>query len=307
MPFKMRHVERGYKMPSYKTHSIHGELILPEIDKKVDIDKEDLKLYCMGPDAMVLTDYKTFDYQHSNKTRDFFINMIKLIKENKLYDNGEIMSFLYGQIDHFALDGVMHPLIYYMTEGIEKKHRIKPHGLVEMWIDDYIVQKYGKNDRAYYHKLLIKDNKLKRMIDELYKKVYEVKHKNLSYNFGAFATVIFDTIVRRNMMGIIKPIAKAINTGDFIYNKKIDRVLPYLNLSSEVWYNPETGEEYKYSFEDLWKKSMEVSLETISDVDKYIYQDKQLTNHLILDNTSFDTGFSCEKGQTLKYVKKYKR
>jgi len=293
-------------MPSYKTHSIHGELVLPQIDRRVKIDKEDLKFYCIGPDAMIFTDYKTFDYQHSNKTKDFFITMIKLIKENKLYDNSEIMSFLYGQLDHFALDSVMHPLIYYMTEGIEKKHKIKPHGLVEMWIDDYITQKYGKKEKTYYHKLLIKDKKLKQMIDELYRKVYEVKYRNLRYSLGALATIIFDTIVRRNMIGIVKPIIGIANIGDFTYKEDFSRVLPYLNLSSEIWYNPETGEEYRYSFEDLWKKSMEVSLETISDVDKYIYQDKQLTNSLILNDVSFDTGFSCKRGQSLKYIKKYK-
>ena len=26
-------------MPSYKTHAIHGEMLLPRIDKKTDIDK----------------------------------------------------------------------------------------------------------------------------------------------------------------------------------------------------------------------------------------------------------------------------
>ena len=32
------------------------------------------------------------------------------------------MSFLYGQIDHYILDVIMHPLIYYMTEDMPKNN-----------------------------------------------------------------------------------------------------------------------------------------------------------------------------------------
>ena len=65
-------IERD-NMPSYKTHSIHGELILPYIDKKIKISKEDIKTFCIGPDTMTATDYKLFDYQHANKIKEYFI------------------------------------------------------------------------------------------------------------------------------------------------------------------------------------------------------------------------------------------
>ena len=291
-------------MPSYKTHSIHGELILPEIDKKIEINKEDFKSFCMGPDAMILTDYKTFEYQHANKTKKFFVSMLKLIKKKKLYNNSETMAFLYGQIDHFVLDSVMHPLIYYMTENIEPTHKIKPHGLVEMWIDDYTTKKYNKDQLLYYQKLLIHNKDLIDMIDELYKTVYKVKKEGNKYSFGMISTVMFDSLVRRNLIGIIPLIIKVFNTGDFKYNKDFNRVLPYLNLDNKVWHNLETNEEYQYSFEDLWKKSIEISLETIDDVNKYIYQDKQLTNPFIINNISYNTGLPCEVGQSFKYLKK---
>ena len=68
-------------MPSYKTHAIHGEIILPEINKKVEINKEDLKSFCMGPDALILTDYRLFEIQHAQNTRKYFKTLIKLIKQ----------------------------------------------------------------------------------------------------------------------------------------------------------------------------------------------------------------------------------
>ena len=59
-------------MPSYKTHAIHGEILLPNINKQIDINKEDLKSFCMGPDALILTDYRLFEMQHVKSTRRYF-------------------------------------------------------------------------------------------------------------------------------------------------------------------------------------------------------------------------------------------
>jgi len=293
-------------MPNYKTHSIHGEILLPEIDKKTEIKKEDIKAFCMGPDAMITTDYKTFDYQHANNVREFFLAMLKYIKENKLQDNSEVMAYLYGNIDHLVLDSIMHPLIYYMTEDIETKHKIRPHGLVEHWIDDYVAQKYDKNQMLYYRKWFICDAKLIKLINDVYKNVYNVNKEGLNYSLGLFSTIMYDTLARRNAVGIVPLVIKIINIGDFIYSKDLSRVLPYLNLEHDIWYNPETGEELKASFDDLWNKATEVGLETIEDVNRYLYGDKELNNSLILNNTSFNTGLPCETGQSLKYIKKYR-
>ena len=292
-------------MPSYKTHSIHGELILPDIDQRIEIKKEDLKSYCMGPDAMILTDYKTFDYQHAHKTKDFFMTMLKMLKEKKLLENSEAMAYLYGQLDHFVLDSVMHPFIYYMTEGIKSDNKIPPHGLTEMWMDDYTSQKYGKTDLEYYHKLFMKDKELRKMVSELYYKVYRVNHEASKYSLGMFAMALFDSLVRKNQMLIAPEIVGLFKTGDFTYQEDLNRVLPYLNLERNPWYNPEIGSQYTDSFDDLWDKSKEISLETIEDVNKYLYQDQPLKNSLINNNTSFNTGLPCELGQSLTYIKKY--
>lgn len=293
-------------MPDYKSHSIHGELILPIIDKQIEIKEDDLKLYCMGPDAILVTDYNIFDYQHANKTKEYFEYLLKLIKENKLQDNSEVMAFLYGQLDHFVLDIIMHPFIYYMTENIETKHKIKPHGLVEHWIDDYLLKKYGKNQVFYYRKCFINNNQLVKIINKLYNKVYKVNNESIKYNFGMFVITIYDVLARRDNVGLISLIIKLINIGDITYKNDIERVLPYLNLDKQSWYNPETSEEYHESFDELWDKPIDIALETINDVNKYLYQDRCLSNPLILNNISYNTGLSCEKGQKLQYVKRYK-
>ena len=293
-------------MPSYKTHSIHGEIVLPEIrDLRVPIYEEDMKSFCMGPDAMILTDYHTFSLQHKCRTKDYFVYLLRMIKEGDLQYNSEVMAFLYGQIAHFALDAATHPLIYYMTEDIDSDTKFKQHGLVENWIDDYICRIYDKNEINYYHKKSIKSKELKRLIDGLYLKVYGKKNQASKYNYGMRTIVMYD-LARRSKLGIIPYVIDKANVGDIMYSNNIGRVLPYLNLEKEVWYNPETCEKYTDSFPELWDKSIDMALEMIQDVNDYLYKDKLFSSPIILNNTSYNTGLPCGYGQTFQYVKKYK-
>ncbi len=270
-------------MPSYKTHSIHGELILPKIITKTEISNEDIKLFCMGPDALIATDYRLFELQHMRDTKAYFKTLIKTIKKNKLQDNSEVMAYLYGQIDHFILDVIMHPLIYYMTDDLPKEHLIDPHGLVENLIDDYVMWKYDRTDEVYDHKNNIP----------------------LKYNFGMLLITLYDSLIRRDKLFLAKSVMKLINLGDISFHEDYKVALPYLNLQHDIWRNPETGEEHKESFDNLWNKAIEVALETIQDVNMYLYQDKGLVNPIINNDTSFNTGLPCKEGQTKRFVKKY--
>lgn len=292
-------------MPSYKTHAIHGEIILPKILSRTNIDKEDLKTFCMGPDTLILTDYKLFELQHIKDTRNYFKTLIKLVKKYKLQDNSEVMAFLYGQIDHYILDIIMHPLIYYMTDEMPKEHLMDPHGIVENLIDDYVVWKYDRNDPVYYHKNSIKDRKLIKLINDAYKKVYHANNISLKYNFGMVLMNIYDSLIRRDKSFLAKSVMKLINLGDVVYHNNYKVALPYLNLEHEIWYDPETGEKHQESFDNLWDRACEVALETIQDVNLYLYQDKTLKNKIINSDTSFNTGLPCDEGQKKRFVKKY--
>ena len=292
-------------MPNYKTHSIHGEIILPEILLRTEINKEDMKLFCMGPDTLIATDYKLFELQHMKDTKAYFKTLIKLIKKNKLQDDGEVMAFLYGQLDHFILDMIMHPLIYYMTEEMPKEHLMDPHALVEGLIDDYVMWKFDRSEQLYYRKTKITDRKLIKIINEAYKKVYDANNISLKYSFGMVLVNIYDSLIRRDRLFLAKSIMKLINLGDISYHSDYKLALPYLNLGHEMWLDPETGESHKESFDNLWKKACEVALETIQDVNMYLYHDKRLNNSIINNDTSFNTGLPCKEGQTKRFVKKY--
>lgn len=287
-------------MPSYKSHSTHGGIILPEIDKKIEIRQDDFKAFCMGPDALIATNSTIFNLQHKYNTSAFFITLINTIKENKLYDNSEAMSFLYGQLAHFALDIVTHPLIYYMTEGLPKEHLLNPHALLENYIDDYLNSKYQLNVETCYHKMMISDLRTLQIINEVYKKVYNARFLGPEYSGGIILTRLYDTCLRRTR--IFDPLAKAVNLGDIHYHNEAS---PYLNLEQDTWYNPETGEKSTASFDDLFEKACAVALELIHEVNEYIYCDRLLKNRLILDDISYNTGLPCNRGQTNQFVKRY--
>lgn len=291
-------------MPSYKTHSIHGEIILPSMSKYIDINEDDFKTFCIGPDILIPTDNKIFNLQHEKNVRFFFLTLINEIKKNKLYENTEVMAYLYGQIDHYILDLTTHPLIYHMTENEISKNKIDMHGIMEMWLDDYIMSLYKINPNNYYKKNGINSYQLIKLINKTYSHVYKKENEALNYSTGIFIMKLFDEIIRNNNLHIAPYILDKLNIGDIIYHTDNKRVIEYLNLNNKIWNNPETGLSYNESFNDLWKKSIESSLETIEDVNNYIYKDKELRNKYILNDLSYNTGLPCLLGQTNKYVRK---
>ena len=116
---------------------------------------------------------------------------------------------------------------------------------------------------------------------------------------------IYDSLIRRDKLLLAKYIMKLINLGDISYHNNDKMVLPYLNLEHNLWYDPETGEKHYESFDNLWDRACTVALETINDVNMYLYQDKRLRNPIINNDTSFNTGLPCKEGQKKRFVKKY--
>ena len=282
-------------MPNYKTHSVHGDLILPSIDARIEIDSEDLKTYCMGPDAMICTNYKLFLKQHESNVKLYFETLLKKVKENKLQDNSEVMAYLYGQLDHYILDVVMHPYINYFEQKLTKTNLIDSHALIEMWMDDYVINKYNNGYNLCYKKRKISDKRLKELIDYIYKEVYNSSCMSLKYNLGIKFVSMFDSLIRCNSIKIAKLLLAKLNIGDITYHDDYTNVIPYLNLNNDIWKDMEIGEEHKESFDDLWIKSIDESLETIDAVNKYLYSDANLNCKYIKKNISYNTGLPCKK------------
>ena len=278
---------------------------MSNIDKKADVNIEDVKKFAFGPDALMTTDYNMFIYQHSHNSGYFFDALIKRIKEKKLQDNPKVMAFVYGQLDHFILDSIMHPLIYYMTEKLPLRYKINPHALIEFWLDDYVMVKNNRKNYKYVIDSPYIDKDLANVINDSYTKIYKNNNAALKYDIGIFSIVQFDTF-RKSKSAWLKQLFKKLKIGDIFHEKKLSRVNKYLNLEHNPITHPMTGKKYYYSFDDLWNDSLALAAELITDVNDYLYRGKELNNYFIRNNISYNTGLPCREKESFRYVKKYK-
>lgn len=299
------------------SHSINSFLVWKKLKSPVKIDYRMLGLHAVGSDILLVPHGEMFDRQHKEGTKDFFITFIDYIKKYNLQDNPEVMACLYGNINHLISDAVTHPLIYYMTKGIQKDYWVDYHGLSEYYIDDYFMKKYKFNKEYFFYNIThIKTHKLIEILSKTYEKVYNEKNEGLKYNLGILLTNMFHVLYRKNLLNIPKTFTKITcfidknnskvdGLGDLLFHDNTEPALFFMNLDHKVWTNPMTGEVSTESMEDLFIKAVEETLKAIEDVNNYIYNDVPLTNPYILNNTSYNTGLPCELGEEFKYFKKY--
>ena len=289
-------------MPSYKTHSIHIDKCYDYIDKRIELNKEDLKSFSFGPDIFIFSDPILFNNKHSKNSKYFFLYLLKKIKESNELNNSELISYLYGELSHFILDISFHPYVNYLTENIKTKNIINGHLQLELLLDNYIMEKYNITDNNYYKKNKIENNKLREIIDETYLKIFKSPITSLKIDYGMnIVNLIEENRHNKNFTSI----CDALNIKDIPYTKDYSKIINALNTERNIWLNPVTGEMHKESVQEIWNNSVYLFLETIKEVNDYLYDNKPLTSNIILDNLSYDTALSCENVKKFIYSKKY--
>ena len=287
-------------MPTYKTHAIHITKCNDYIDKRIDLNLEDLKVFSFGPDSLVFTDFVLFKTQHNKDSRYFFMYLLNEIKNRLQLDNPETIAFLYGQLAHYILDYTFHPYVYYLTGNMKLNKIINPHMQLELWIDNYIMDKYGIYDKNFFSKTRIDDLKTRQLIDEVYFKVYKCIFASSKYDIGINALESLETNIRFSDLS-----EKIKHLADLTYEKRKKVFEWFLNRERNTWLHPFNGEKHKESLNELWNNSVALYIETIEDVNKYLYDDKPLKCRLIDSNSSYDTAINCENEKKLLYTKKY--
>jgi hypothetical protein len=290
-------------MPSYKTHAIHITKCNDYIDKRIDLDLDDLKAFSFGPDSLVFTDPIVFNTQHNKDPEYFFLYLMNAIKNEHQLDNPELISFLYGQLSHYVLDYSFHPYVYYLTRNLKLNKIIDPHLQLEFWIDNYIMDKYGIHNKGFITDVRIDEKKSREIIDDVYFKVFKCLFASGKYDIGINALTSFENKVRFND----KFPRSAEFIGDLTYEKRQKIFEWFLNRERKTWLHPINGEKHNESFHELWNNAVALYIETIEDVNRYLYDGKPLHNKLLESNSSYDTALECNRPKKLIYAKKYKR
>ena len=319
-------------MPSLMTHSYFMQDIYNKLDKNIinKIILDDAKIFAQGPDIFYFYNmcignkakkYKLMgNYMHKNKVNLYFENMINYIKENKLKNDKQCLSFLYGSIAHFVLDSIIHPFIYYKTRIFikGKPDTYKYNGLhqeMEYYLDSYMIfqnEKIEAKDFKMYkniNDIKLSDNTIN-MISNVIKDTYNydnigkiyskcVKDMKRIYKYFKYDHYGIKKFINNLLNNIIpkKFNRKKKSTFYFTHNSKKH----YLNLEKNEWNHPiDLYETYNHSFIELYIIALDKAYCIINEVDNILENDIKDINDLI-SNLSYFTGKDCEDKRIMKY------
>lgn len=317
-------------MPSTITHAYFSMDIYERLDKKrkklLNNYKDQFKAFAQGPDVfffyrlLYISGGKKIrnlgHHMQRQQTGEFFINLIAIIKEKKLNDNPEIISFLYGFIAHYVLDMTIHPFVVYKA-GIFKRGQkdtykyFGRHEQIESYIDCYLIKNREKVKPANFKthlfcfKSITISSTLEELINEAFAKTFNKKNIGEKYKTSLKHMKLFYKYFRNDRTGIKKMIYTLLQIFPFdvklsaiSYNIKLDNDDYYLNLKNEKWFHSLNKDDiYNYSFIQLYSIALSKALKLITEVNE-ILQGKVDDSALkeLFPNLSYLTGRDCELG-----------
>ena len=320
-------------MPATAVHAYFAQDlndILPkEIKNKLDVDR--LKTFGQSTDSLmfynlfsILPGKKIRDFQkyfHTNKTQEFFINLINYIKENDYTEDIDVNSFLVGAICHYVLDSTVHPYIYYKTGYFNKNDKStykynNVHTFMETFLDNDIIKRresinpYKFNISKFSFDTSKFSNELNDTIKYTFKETFDVDNMDKIYykSLKQMRNSIF--IFRQDRYGIKKFFYKLADTFTskrvfrfeaISYHYPLNDRHNFLNENHKLWRNPcdysLTSEE---SFLDLYLKALKLAKVMICASFDYI-NGKDIELEKVFINKSYITGLDCELDKELKY------
>ncbi len=319
-------------MPATVVHAYFAQDlndILPrEIKNKLDVNR--LRMFGQSTDSFmfynlfsILPGKKIRDFQkyfHTNKTQDFFINLINFIKENNIEDI-DVNSFLVGTICHYVLDSTVHPYVYYKTGNFNKNDKStykynNVHTFMETFLDNDMIKRresinpYKFNISKFSFDTSKFSNELKDTIKYTFKETYDIDNMDKIYykSLKQMRDSIF--IFRQDRYGIKKFFYKLADTFTskrvfrfeaISYHYPLNDRHNFLNENHKLWRNPcdysLTSEE---SFLDLYLKALKVAKVMVCASFDYI-NGKDIELEKVFINKSYITGLDCELDKELKY------
>jgi hypothetical protein len=324
-------------MPSTITH---GYFALDVYDKLDDKSKkiltnniEELETFAQGADPLYF--YNMFSiskgietrnfgrYVHKNNSKAFFVNLITYIKKNNLQYKGDVMSFLYGFICHYALDSTVHPFVFYKT-GVFKRDRkstYKYNGLhadMETYIDNYMVhtREHIKPHLFKSYNFALNTTKLSKdlenTMDYTFKETFHKENMGSKYLRSVKQMKLLYYLLRYDPYGVKKIFYKICDIllpkyfvrKEFVsYYENIKKKKYYLNADKNIWNHPlDENETYNYSFIELYRISLDKALNIINGVNNILYGKEPISNlDTIFDNASYVTGKSCDLKSKMQY------
>lgn len=323
-------------MPATVTHAYFGIDVynnLPIGLKELLMDeKKDIRMFAQGMDPFFFyhkislkNGKKQQDfalYFHTNKTREFFINLVNYIKYNDYYQVPDVMAYLYGFISHYVLDSTIHPYVFYKTgefiKGDKESYKYKGlHHNMEVFIDNYLInnREKGKVYSFQFYDFCFDftpfSKELEEVIDYAFKETFGITEMSKFYKQALkdmhFALKYF----RYDKTGIKKCIYTVCEKitpktmfpfSTISYHVSLTDKRNYLNNDHTKWNHPcLKREKHEESVDELYNKALDEALSIIKKVNYYIKDTKKIDLNKVFKNLSYKTGKDCDKDYKLKY------
>ena len=320
-------------MPATVTHAYFAKDvydILPDtIKDKIDINR--LKMFAQGFDPIKF--YNLFSilpgkkirekdfYFHTHDTRAFFTTILKTMKDKKLMNDTECLSFLFGFICHYVSDSNIHPYVIYKSGEFDKKKKEtykynNIHMFMETFIDNDMIKR-RENINPYKFRLdkYCFDTRefsinLDYVIDDVFSKIFYVKDMSYIYYKSCKQMKRDLYLFRRDRFGIKKNIYKLVDTftpknffrfESVSYHYTLEDKHNFLNSNNKLWRNPTTYDMTSTeSFFELYMRSIREARTIICASYDYL-NGKHIDLNKIFTNKNYVTGIDCELQKELKY------
>lgn len=325
-------------MPSSMTHTYFALDVYKQLptkyQHKIKNKLEYYKLFAQGSDPFMFYHFcigkkakkvnKIQKTIHTTKTRDFFINTITHIHQQKLTNNEEAMSYLYGHICHYFLDIYTHPFIFYKTGLFNSKDKTThkynaKHQDMEYFIDMYFIHQRESITVSKYKvyqnifKLHSFSPTLNDLITNSIEKTYQLENipslylKCTKYMTNFFKYINYDPYqLKYQLYKIIDNLTppNIIKLQELSFNRPLQDKISYLNLNHNEWHYPwDKTITFTTSFLDLYEEAKTQAITTIINVTNILNAKELNISKLkqIFTNLSYKTGQNCNKKITMEF------
>lgn len=320
-------------MPATVVHAYFSQDvydILPNtIKNKLNVER--LRTFGQSTDALmfynlfnILSGKKVRSFQkyfHTNKTQEFFINLINYIKENNYINDSDVCSFLVGAICHYVLDSTIHPYIFYKTGYFNKNDKStykynNVHAFMETFLDNDMIKrreninpyKFKIGKFCLYTKVFSKE--LDDTLDKVFEQTFEFKNMSKIYSKSLKQMKRAIVVFRQDQFGVKKFFYKLADTFTskktfrfeaISYHYPIQDRHNFLNENHKIWRNPTTYDMTSTeSFLDLYLRSLKLAKVIVCASFDYI-TGKEIDLEKVFNNNSYITGLNCLLEKELKY------
>lgn len=310
-------------MPNVVTHGlmaldVYNQLETSRVKSAIKAFPKAYLLGSNGPDILFYyqalpwqnqeLNQKIADYGHvvhSENINEFYntaMEFVLSIKDERRQDI--LISFMAGHLQHWALDTLAHPFIFYRSGPLEGK-RPYDHYRYESMIDalmvTYVKRKRLQNLKA--KRFLDVSDEERRVIASFYQRlldaVFDIKIspqviEDAIKTFKKSLTYLYDP--NNVAFNLVSRLEKRFGTpwkySSHIVSSKIDAKYDVLNLKHEAWSNPTNVDEVStQSFVDIYNQSIDLGLDALAHLNQTL-ETKEIRFDDLLQGRCYDTGRS---------------